>query len=171
MMFRGYSDENVLPGVKRDPNGRLMFDLTAEERREVEYFLKVAKDEGVAVRNEYAEQIEKSVMAFALVNYAKDQVGLAEINSTIERKELLHKALAAVAKAGALHELPIYKFDLACVFEFLGEKEIAAECFREFLSRCDRFVSGAVDGFTLKQRNAPLAVTIAKRKLGEVAVC
>jgi hypothetical protein len=169
MMFRGYSYENALPGIKRDPKGRLMFDLTAEEQRDVEYLFKVAKDEGIAVRSEYAELIEKSMMAFALVGYAKDQVRLAEIADTTARKELLHKALAAVAKAGTLHELPIYEFDLACVFEFLGEKEIAAECFREFLSRCDRFVSSPVDGSTLKQRSVPAAVKIARRKLGQVA--
>jgi hypothetical protein len=170
MTFCGYFDENVLPGIKRDSKGRLMFDLTAEEQRDVEYLFKVAKDEGIAVRSEYAELIEKSMMAFALVGYAKDQVRLAEIPDTTARKELLHKALAAVAKAGTLHELPIYKFDLACVFEFLGVKGIATECFREFLSRHDRFVPGAVDGFTVKQRNIPRAVTIAKRKLDETHV-
>lgn len=169
MMLSGYFDENVLPGVKRDSKGRLMFELTAEEQRDVENFFKVAKDEGIAIRTEYAELIEKSMMAFALVHYAKDQVRLAEIVDMTERKGLLYKALAAVAKAGTFHELPIYKFDLACVFEFLGEKEIAAECFRDFLSRCDQFVPGAVDAFTLKQRVVPLAVTIAKQKLSETA--
>jgi hypothetical protein len=168
VMLSGYLDANRLPGVKRDSDGRLMFELTPEEQREVEYFFKVAKDEGVAVRNEYAELIEKSMMAFALVGYAKDQVRLAEICDATERKGRLYKALAAVAKAGTFHELPIYKFDLACVFEFLGEREIAAECFREFLSRCEKFKPTTVDLSTAKQRDIPLAVTIAERKLSAI---
>lgn len=161
-----YFDENMLPGVKRDSAGRLMFELTAEEQRDIEYLFKVAKDDGIAIRTEYAEQIEKSMMAFALVGYAKDQVRLAEIHDTTERKELLHKALAAVAKAVTFHEMPIYRFDLACLFELLGERDIAMECFREFLSASDRFVSTVVDRSTVKQRNVPLAIAIAKRKLG-----
>lgn len=162
-----YFDENVLPGVKHDPTGQLMFELTVEEKRDIEYFFKVAKDEGIAIRTEYAEQIEKSMMAFALVQYAKDQVRLAEIHHATERKELLHKAVAAVAKAVTFHEMPIYRFDLACVFELLGEREIAIECFRDFLSASDQFVSTVVDSSTIKQRNLPLAIAVAKRKLEE----
>jgi hypothetical protein len=109
------------------------------------------------------------MMAFALVGYAKDQMRLAEICDPTERKDLLHKALAAVAKAGTLHELPIYKFDLACVFEFLGEREIAAECFREFLSRCEKFKPTVVDVSTARQGDVPLAVKIAERKLNAIA--
>jgi ribosomal protein S18 len=146
-----------------------MFDLTAEEQREVEYFVKVAKDEGIAVRNEYAELFEKSMMAFALVSYAKDQVSLAEICDATQKKDLLHKALAAVAKAGTFHELPIYDFDLACVFEFLGERELAAKCFREFLSRREKFKPTIVDSLSAKQRDVPLAVKLAERKLGVTA--
>ncbi len=168
-MLSSYFDAKMLPGFKRDSEGRLMFDLTAEEQREVEYFFKVAKDEGIAVRNEYAELIEKSMMAFALVSYAKDQVRLAETCDATEKRDLLHKALAAVAKAGTVHELPIYEFDLACVFEFLGEREIAAECFREFLSRCEQFKPTVVDVSTARQRDVPLAVKIAERKLSAIA--
>jgi hypothetical protein len=168
-MLSSYFDAKMLPGFKRDSEGRLMFDLTAEEQREVESFFKVAKDEGIIVRNEYAKPIEQSMMAFALVGYAKDQVRLAEICDATERKDLLHKALAGVAKAGTLHELPIYKFDLACVFEFLGESEIAAECFREFLSRCEKFKPTVADVATARQRDVPLAVRIAERKLSAIA--
>jgi hypothetical protein len=71
-----------------------------------------------------------------------------------------------VAKAVTFHEMPIYRFDLACLFELLGERDIAMECFREFLSASDRFVSTVVDRSTVKRRNVPLAIAIAKRKLG-----
>ena len=160
-----YCDENALPGIRRDSAGRLMFELTPEEQHDVKFFLGPDKDKDLWVRSEYVELLPKSLTAFALVRYARDQVRLAGECGATERKDILHKALAAVAKAGTLSELPIYEFDLACVFEFLGEREIAIEGFRRFLSRYDQFVPTVVDGVALKERKALMALTIAKGKL------
>jgi hypothetical protein len=156
-----------LPGVSRDHDGRLMFTLTSEEQKEVHYFFQLLIDEHIALRTDYADNIEKAVVAQALLSYARGQVGLAEIADLEERILALRKALASIAKASTFHKLPIYTFDLGCVFELLEQKDIAAECFREFLQRTEHFLPSDVDNFSLKQRDVELAIEIATARLNE----
>lgn len=154
-----------LPSLSRDSDGRLKFTLTSEEKEEIESIFAIAKDENVVIRRDYAEAAEKAVIAQALALYAKREVELAETCEPDGRLDALRKALASIVKASTFHPLPIYTFDLGCIFEFLGEEDTAAKCFREFLQSAEHFTPNEVDAFSLKQRDVSLAIKTAAKKL------
>ncbi|SRR5216683_3554256 len=55
------------------------------------------------------------------------------------------KALAAATKAYSLHSLPIYMFDMGCIFEMLGDTTSAQGAFRSFLE-CGALFHNALTG-------------------------
>ena len=75
------------------------------------------------------------------------------------------KALAAATKAYSLHSLPIYMFDMGCIFEMLGDTTSAQDAFRSFLESQRKFVPSDVDRITLAQRDVDAALSEARDRL------
>ena len=151
-------------GFKRDKDGNLTFDLTAEEQQEVENTFKMF--EGYKAHPDVVDDIQKGTTAFALSNYAKQQIVMSEIESQKENhKKLLEKAIASIAKAYSIYQLPIYIYDLACFMEMVGRMDEARHAFRDFLEKQSQFKPKQLDELFLKQRDIDEAIKDAKVKL------
>jgi len=151
-------------GFKKDKEGNFTFDLTEEEQQEVENTFKMF--EGYKAHPDVVEDIQKGATAFALSNYAREQVIMSEIKSQKENREkLLEKAIAAIAKAYSIYQLPIYIYDLACLMEMVGRMDEARHTFRDFLEKQSQFKPKQFDEIFLKQRDINEAIKDAKVKL------
>ncbi len=147
-------------GFRTSASGSLTFDLTDEEREEVEHSFKMFED--YQIKSDYAEEFEKGIIAFSLTNYAQ---GLMVWDSDTE-KDSIQKAIAATSKAYSIHQLPIYLYDLAVYSENLGESKKALDMYDKFLSAFNQYEETSVDRILLVNRDVEGAVKHAQSKLG-----
>jgi hypothetical protein len=165
-----FSRKSKLPGVEQHLNGQISFTLTDDEEAEVNRFFRMMKDSSQETE-EGAWYIHpdahKAMTAWALIGYAQKQVSLAEVadEGVVDRSSCFRKALAAATKAYSLHSLPIYMFDMGCIFEMLGDTTSAQGAFRSFLESQRKFVASDVDRITLAQRDVEAAVSEAHNRL------
>ncbi len=165
-----FKERSKLPGVEQHPNGQISFTLTDEEQAEIDSF--------VRVMNESSEETEqgawyihpeahKAITAWALISYAQSQVTLVEMadKGVVDKDFCFRKALAAATKAYSLHSLPIYMFDMGCIFEMLGDSASARDAFRSFLESQRNFKPSDVDRITLGRRDVEAAVKEALDRL------
>lgn len=163
-----FSSKRDLPGIKRESNGELSFTLTAEEEAEVQRFFSAMKtaseDEGELYIHPDAH---RAMTAWALIGYSQSEVFRAENADpgVLSPDECISKALAAVTKAYSLHPLPIYMFDMGCIFEMCGEKSSAESAFSKFLELQRQFRPSDVDKIVLQQRDIEEAVRYARATL------
>jgi hypothetical protein len=167
-----FKKRSKLPGVEQYPNGQISFTLTDEEQAEINRFFRMMQES-----NQETEQgtlyihpeAHKAMTAWALIGYAQSQVTLAEMaeKGVVDNDSCYRKALAAATKAYSLHPLPIYMFDMGCIFEMLGDTASALGAFRSFLESQRRFTPSDVDRITLKQRDIEAAVREALDRLHE----
>lgn len=80
---------------------------------------------------------------------------------------LFDKAIKAQMKAYAIHNLPVYLYQIAGMFEFLGNGAKATEFFRLFLRTQDEFRPDQIDTVFLAQTgfDMPKVIELAKQKL------
>lgn len=131
-----FDKEQKLPGIKIDSQGKLMFELTEEEKLEVRKVFDMLKgpDGEYIAREEAVDEIRRGLTAMGLFNYAKDRILFSGFDSNKNKKhELIEKAIASIAKAHAFCPLPIFMYDLACFMEMNGRAVDAKEAFRTFL--------------------------------------
>ena len=158
-----------LPGIKRDLQGKLIFELTEEENREVEKVFAMFKrpDGEFVVKKEVADEIEKGMIAMGLFNCAKDQIIQSEFDSNKGKKmEFIDRAIASVAKAYTFCPLPIYMYDMACFMEMNGRNNEARTAFRSFLELQEKFRPSQIQEVLLdsQQRDVDEAIKDAKAK-------
>ena len=152
------------PRIKRDKEGNPYLELTEEEKRAIEDTLK--QFEGHGIHRDYYDDIISGATAFALANYATEQVIISE---TAARKEdrlvLLDKAIAAITKAYSFYELPIYIYDLACFMEMADRNDLARNVYRLFLDKQAEYKPRQMDEAFTKERDIDEAIkdAIAKR--------
>ena len=151
------------PRIKRDENGNPYLELTEEEKRAIEDTLK--QFEGHGIHRDYYDDITSGATAFALANYATEQVMLSE-DPTLEgnRLTLLDKAIAAITKAYSFYELPIYIYDLACFMEMADRNDLARNVYRLFLDKQAKYKPRQMDEAFTKERDIDEAVKDAKVK-------
>lgn len=167
-----FTKRRKLPGIEQDANGQLRCTLTDEEEAEVNNFFRMLNDssdqsgQGTWYIHPAAH---KAMTAWALIGYAQRQVTLAEMadKGVVDGDLCFRKALAAATKAYSLHPLPIYMFDMGCLFEMLGDKVSADNAFRSFLESHRKFKPTAVDEITLKNRDVEAAVREARDRIGD----
>ena len=165
-----FNKKPKLPGIELHANGQISFTLTDEEEAEVNNFFRMLKDS-----SQESEQgtlyihpdTHKAMTAWALIGYAQRQVSLVELahKGVVDKDLCLRKALAAASKAYSLHSLPIYMFDMGCIFEMLGDAASAQVAFRSFLESQRKFKASDVDNITLRQRDVEAAVMEAREKI------
>jgi hypothetical protein len=165
-----FSRKPNLPGFKRDDQGNLIFELTEEEKREVEKVFAMLKrpDGEIVVKKEVADEIEKAMIAMGLFNCAKDQIMQSEFDSNKGKKmQFIDKAIASVTKAYTFCPLPIYMYDLACFMEMNGRNDEARIAFRSFLELQEKFSPSQTQGILLnaQQRDVDEAIKDAKAKI------
>src|ERR1035441_9895271 len=111
----------------------------------------------------------KAMTAWSLIGYARTQVTSAEMadKGAVDKDLCFRKALAAATKAYSLHHLPIYMFDMGCIFEMVRDTASAQSAFRSFVESQRKFTPSDVDRITLKQRDIEAAVREALDRLHE----
>lgn len=115
------------PGISKDGQENLTFELTEEEKQEVSKVFHDVEDVSCEQGSQkgdmcVANEAFNGLTSLGLFNYAKDQIGLSEICSDHNKKgKFIDKAFAAISKAYTFCPLPIYKYDLACFVEMTGK--------------------------------------------------
>lgn len=171
-----FKKRSKLPGVEQQPNGQVSFTLTAEEQAEVDSFFRMMKESSQKTEQGMCyihPKAHKAMTAWALISYAQSQVTLAEMadKGVFDKDFCFRKALAAATKAYSLHSLPIYMFDMGCIFEMLGDSASARDAFRSFLESQRKFKPSDVDRITLGQRDVEAAVREAHDRLSQRSQC
>jgi hypothetical protein len=166
-----FDKKSRLPGIEQHADGRVSFTFTDEEEAEVSNLFRMLKDSDRYTERDICyihPDAEKAMTAWALVSYAQSQVILAEMadKGVVDRDLCFRKALAAAGKAYSLHSLPIYMFDMGCIFEMLGDTVSAQDAFRSFLESQRNFKPSGVDNIALRQRDIEAAVREARERIG-----
>jgi hypothetical protein len=156
-----FKNKSKLPGVEQHPDVQISFTLTSEEEAEVNNFFQMLKDS--SQETEQGElyihpDAHKAMTAWALIGYAQNQVTLGEMADNVDKDLCFRKALAAASKAYSLHSLPIYMFDMGCIFRMLGDTASAQNAFKSFLESHRKFKPSDVDNIALRQRDVEAAV-------------
>ncbi len=165
-----FSKKSKLPGIERHQDGRVSFTLTDEEEAEVNRFFRMLKDSYQETEQGtwyIHPDAHKAMTAWALIGYAQSQVTLAELadKRIVDRDLCFRKALAAASKAYSLHSLPIYLFDMGCIFEMLADTASAQDAFRSFLESQRKFKPSDVDRITLGKRDVDAAIREACHRI------
>ncbi len=146
----------------RDKPATLTFDLTEEEKLEVNKVFDLLK--GYAVHPSVADKLQQGLTARGLANYAADQIMYAEFRNA-NRDECINKAIASIGKAYSIYQLPIYLYDLACYFELKSMAADARKMYELFLVRQEEYKSDQLDHIFLGERNIDEARGQASQKL------
>lgn len=167
-----FNKKSKLPGVEQQSDGQVSFTLTEEEQGEVDSFFRMMRESSEETQQGALyihPKAHKAMTAWSLVSYAQNQVTLAESadKGIVDKDLCFRKALAAASKAYSLHPLPIYVFDMACMFEMLGDRASAADAFRSFLELHRNFRPSDVDRITLRQRDTDAAVKEAQERVSQ----
>jgi hypothetical protein len=170
--MRSFKKKSKLPGVEQRPDGQLTLTLTDEEQAEVDGFFRMMQ--GVSEETEPGAwyihpEAHKGMTAWALIGYAQSQVRLVEMadKAVVDKELCFRKALAAATKAYSLHSLPIYMFDVGCMFEMLGETTSALNAFRSFLESQRKFKASDMDMISLRQRDVEAAIREAEERVSQ----
>jgi len=154
-----FKKKSTLPGIAQHADGQISFKLTDEEQAEVSSFFRALdepREDGALYVHPDAH---KALTALALIGYAKQQVILSETETEgANRDSFIRKALAAATKAYSFHSLPIYMFDMGCIFEMLGETAPAQNAFRSFLQSQQTLAPSDVDRIALRGRDIEEAI-------------
>jgi hypothetical protein len=109
-------------------------------------------------------KMKSGMMARALTEYAADLVAQCDDGNS---EECLKKAIQAQAKAYALHNLPVFIFQLAGLYEVAGDTTKAREFLQHFLRAQHEFTPDVIDTTLLDQSGFDMAKVslLAKQKL------
>ena len=113
-------------------------------------------------------KVKEGMKAKALAEYVEDLMArLPLCGSDQEAASLMRKAIHAQAAAYALHNLPVYLFQLAGMFDFSGDPDKAKDFFRNFLRANAEFKPYQIDTIFLNQSGFDMheMVEVAKAKI------
>jgi hypothetical protein len=154
----------------KPPKGysEVKFDFTEEESKAINRNLKMYG----SIANEDApegmvacipEKARNGIIAQALCQYVEDLLRGSQRCSA----DVMEKAIKAQMKAYAVHNLPVYLFQVAGMFERAGDATNANEFFRQFLEAQTTFHPDSIDTSFLNQTDfdIPKSVALAKQKV------
>jgi hypothetical protein len=119
------------------------------------------RDTGFRIVN---PKVEKGMQAGGLVEYVERLVDRLKVcKSGDEFRAVINKILSAFAKAYALHNLPVYIFKIALMYEFVDDRTKAKRFYLNFLRAVAEFEPDEIDIFFLNHLRCDL------RKLVEEA--
>jgi hypothetical protein len=110
-----------------------------------------------------------ALMAQGLNEYVEDLMRDIKERSDAPIAAVMDKAIAAQKKAYTIHNLPVYLFQLAGMFEFTGDAVKAREYFQQFLRAQGEFKPDGTALVFLEQMgfDLPKMVTAAKEKVAQ----
>ena len=112
-----------------------------------------------------------ALVAQGLNEYVEDLMRDIEEHPDAAVATVMDKAIAAQKKAYTIHNLPVYLFQLAGIFEFAGDAEKAREHFEHFLRAQGEFKPDRADAVFFEQMgfDLPKMVKAAKEKVAQSA--
>lgn len=115
------------------------------------------------------QKVKDGMIARGLVEYVEGLIdSLSRLRSSDSEKAvtLMDKAVKALMKAYAIHNLPVYLFQIAGTFELLGDAGDARESFGLFLQVQNNFKPDQIDTLFLSQAgfDIPKIVAMAREK-------
>jgi tetratricopeptide (TPR) repeat protein len=160
-----------------DPQGlaEVKVQFTADENeainRTLERYATVANaDAPEGMRMFVAPKVTNGMAAQGLAEYVEDLMRKSRnCDSNAKIATLMDKAIKAQMKAYAVHNLPIYLFQLAELFEFAGDATKAREFYRHFLRAQDAFKPDQIDTLFVNQMgfDLPKVVMVSKEKVAQ----
>src|ERR1035437_5295921 len=114
------------------------------------------------------QKVKDCMTAQGLIEYVEDLMRtLRDCDSDGEMASLMDKAIKAQMKAYAIHNLPVYLFQIAAMFERTGDAGNAKEFFRQFLQTQGNFKPDHIDTMFLSQTgfDIPQIVAMAREKV------
>lgn len=165
-----FSKKINLPGFKRDSQGNLMFELTDEEKREIQKSFDMFKspEGGLYVKKESADELQNGITARSLFLYCLKQIKQFELEPNKNKKEeFINNAIASISKAYSFCPLPIYIYDLACFMEMNGKINEAKDTFESFIELQNNFNPNQIQEILLNNpaRDINEAIKDAQSKL------
>jgi len=137
------------PGVKDNGNGVYDFTITEEEKAEITEFTEQLQQ--LTFHPSVVDKIVPAATACALCRYGLDQISLSGIvNDKDKSEENLLKARAAVLKAFALYNLPIFAYHLSELNKLAGFNEEAERLKRIYSERKGKWTPSELDESLLK---------------------
>lgn len=112
-------------------------------------------------------KVKDAMTAKALTEYVEDLMAqLQDCTSDEETASVMDKATQAQAKAYAIHNLPLYLFQMAGMLEFAGQTAKAKDFFRHFLRAQDEFKPDQVDTIFINETGfeMPHVIALAREK-------
>lgn len=112
-----------------------------------------------------------ALVAQGLNEYVEDLMRDIEERPDTAIPTILDKAINAQKKAYTIHNLPVYLFQLAGMFEFAGDAVKAREYFQQFLRAQTEFKPDRADTVFFEQMgfDLPTMVTAAREKVAHTA--
>jgi hypothetical protein len=177
MIISGVQTMSVFDRFKSKANlpkgySEVKFEFTEEESEAInqtlEGYAAIANaDTPDGMRTVVATKVKEVWKAQGLTEYVEDlMLRLQRCESDEEMALLLDKAIKAQMKAYAIHNLPIYLFQLAGMFELAGDATNAKDFFRHFLQAQSAFKPDQLDTIVQDQTgfDMPKVIEIAKQK-------
>ncbi|MGA2363778.1 MAG: hypothetical protein ABSG73_15160 [Candidatus Aminicenantales bacterium] len=162
------TDASMLPGFKKDSEGRISVEFTEEEKYEIDKCLKqLSKPGGVYIHPE----VYNGMVAHALSDYSQKQFSwvttMLSAGEEVDKEGAANLAINAIMKAYAIYPLPIFLFHLAEYFELIGKRRAAKEVFRFFLSKETEYVPTPLSEMLLRAEliSPAEAIDRARREL------
>lgn len=158
----------------RPPKGykEVEIDFTVEEAAAINRGLKMYADIANADAPEgmtaiVSKKFKDAITAKVLTEYVEDLMLRLRHCSEQEAAVVMDKAIQAQMKVYAIHNLPIYLFQVAGMFEYLGDTAKAKEFFQLFLQTQRDFKPDQIDTYFLDQTGFDIAKTVsaARQKL------
>lgn len=159
---------------RKIPSGyrKAKIELTEEESeavsRTLEQYAAGAKAQLGGKEAFVPEKLRDAMTAQGLTRYVEDLIWKLEDCGSGEVATLMDKATQAQAKAYAIHNLPVYLFQLAGMFELAGDDGKAKDFFRHFLRAQSEFKPDQIDTIFLNatEFDIPKFVAMAQEKVG-----
>jgi hypothetical protein len=137
----------------KPPSGHseVNFEFTEEElqvvRRTLRRYAEVAREDAPEGMDTYVPKKTKDAMtAQGLTEYVEDLMfKLRRCEGTADQAPLMEKAIQAMTKAYTIHNLPVYLFQIAGMFEFLDDTANAKAFFKQFLQAQNDFKPDGTD--------------------------
>lgn len=153
-------------GLYKDKSGDFRFDLTEEEQRVVKDAFEMFKD--YRVNPKYSNEIQAFITSYALFNLADSKRVFLNLEPKKKQESILNELVSYLVKAYSIYQLPIYLYDLACIYEAIGKIDEAKNLFIKFLDDQSNYKPSQIgeDLMKIPRRNIKESIKDSEKRLG-----
>ena len=151
-------------GFKADDDGAYSFVLTDEEESQINILFK--QFEGMKCHPDYAEDIKKSINAFALFSASKLSITYADFEEDkTQRERIIKKCLASICKAYSYYQHPGFLYFIAYYIEKLEKPDEAKAIYQKFINKQLNYEPKLIDSALTGEMDLKAYLIKAKEKI------